>query len=98
MPSPWVEFDTTVTVKPSDDLKGNLNHHPAVVAQITALAQKIADHANIGHKEGDFGIHVQNFPHSRHARAFALPMNGGGIHLELTQSLLLKAVASMAGQ
>lgn len=98
MASEWIEFDTTVTVKPNPEINGALAHHPAVVAQITALAQKIADMAGAGHHAGDFGIRVQNFPKSRHARAFALPTNNGGIHLELTQSLLLKTVASMAGQ
>lgn len=90
------DWDVAVTVKPMDDEQQRaLLHHPAIVARITALAQQIADAAGTGHSTGDFGVIVQNDPDTARPRAFALPTNGGGIHLELTQSLLLKAVASM---
>jgi hypothetical protein len=89
--------DTKITPMDEEQQRA-LMHLPGIVAKITALAQKIADAAGTGHSSGDFGVIVQNDPGTSRPRAFALPTNGGGIHLELTQSLLLKAVASTAGQ
>jgi hypothetical protein len=106
------EWDVEIKMKVSEGFKGELLHHPAVVAQITELAQKIVDHASSGHHvtetskhpfklgiQGEhpshFGVHVQNFPKSKHPRAFAMPIDSAGIHLELTQSVLIKAAASV---
>jgi hypothetical protein len=48
-----------------------------------------------GEHPSHFGVHVQNFPKSKHPRAFAMPIDSAGIHLELTQSVLIKAAASV---
>ena len=106
------EWDVEIKVKTPASFKDELAHHPAVVARITELAQKIVDMASVGHHathaglhplklgiEGNhpshFGVHVQNFPKTKHPRAFAMPIDSAGIHLELSQSLLIKAAASV---
>jgi hypothetical protein len=88
------EWTVEVKVKPmSSDTRRKLLHHPAVVAQLTQIAAKIAATAGTGHQPGRFGIRVQNWPNTKRARAFAIPADSGGIHLELTQHLLVKAAA-----
>jgi hypothetical protein len=89
------DWDVTVEMKPmTPEQKQHLLHMPNVVDRITNLATQIANTAGAGHKPGRFGVIVQNYPHTKRPRAFALPTDGGGIHLELTQSLLIKAVGS----
>ena len=75
----------------------NAGHTGGKSSVVVRKAQEKKERS-LGHAEADFGVIVQNWPNSKHARAFALPTNNGGIHLELTQSLLLKAIASVAGQ
>jgi hypothetical protein len=87
------DVDTKIT-KMTDEQHRALMHHPGIVAQITKIAHQIALAAGAGHSAGDFGVIVQNKHDTKRARAFALPTNNGGIHLELTQSLLLKAAGS----
>jgi hypothetical protein len=72
-----------------------LRHLPEVVAQLAALAQQTA--AATG-REDLFQVLVQNEPSTQRARALVHPIGHEGIKLELSQSVLVKAIASMAGQ
>jgi hypothetical protein len=85
------DWTTDVTVKIAPGMAKELRHHPAVVAQLAQLAAKIAATAEAGHTPGSYGVIVQNKPSTRRARALVHPTSGGGIHLELTQHLMLKA-------
>lgn len=85
------EWSAEAKIKPDPDLFKKLTHMPEIVAQLTQMAADIAAKAGAGHSAGDYGIIVQNWPNTKRARAFALPTNSAGIHLELTQHLVLKA-------
>jgi hypothetical protein len=71
-----------------------IRHSPAVVAAITKKANECL---NLIEKSDDFRVIVSTGGESR-ARAYVAPRNNAGIHLELADSVLLKAAASMAGR
>ena len=56
----------------------------------------VANGASI-EKSDDFHVILSTTGESR-ARAYVAPANDGGIHLELADSVLLKAAASMTGR
>jgi hypothetical protein len=88
------EWTVDTTIKPVTGLGRLLRHHPDVVAQLAQIAAEIAEKAGAGHKAGRYGIIVQNRKDTKRARALVHPTDSGGIHLELTQHLMLKAAAS----
>ncbi len=45
----------------------------------------------------NFDIVVQNDPETQRARVYGAPINGEGIHEELSQALLLRAALGMEG-
>jgi hypothetical protein len=72
-----------------------LRHLPDVVAQLTSLAQQVVT------ETGDpdlFTVVVQNDPGTQRARALVHPLGHEGIKLELSESVLVKAIASMGGR
>jgi hypothetical protein len=71
-----------------------IRHMPVVVAYITAKANECKD---LIEKSDDFRVIVSTGGESR-ARAYVAPANGGGIHLEMADSVLLKAAVSMEGR
>jgi len=71
-----------------------IRHMPAVVAYITKKADECR---SLIEKQDDFRVIVSTGGESR-ARAYVAPDNGGGIHLELADSVLLKAAMAMAGR
>lgn len=71
-----------------------LRHLPEVVARITDLANKVVEateHPDL------FAVLVQNNPGTQRARALVHPVGHEGIKLELSESVLVKIIASMAG-
>lgn len=91
------EWTVEVTVKPGTSTLEDhvaLRHSPKVVAQITNLADRIVD---LTGSPDDFEVVVQDDPETHRPRAFAKPKTWHGIRLELRDSVLLKAVASMGG-
>lgn len=68
-----------------------IRHMPAIVNHITKKANELKDSIE---KSDDFKVIVSTGGESR-ARAYVAPANGGGIHLELADSVLLKAALSM---
>lgn len=87
------EWSVEVTPKPVSGLGRLLRHHPNVVAAITDIAAQIAARAAAGHKEAQFGVIVQNKANTHRARALVHPTNNAGIHVELTQHVMIKAAA-----
>ena len=85
------EWKVETTIKPVSGFGKLLRHHPDVVAQLAQMATKIAAAAENGHTPGSYGVIVQNKHNTHRARALVHPTSGGGIHLELTQHLMLKA-------
>jgi hypothetical protein len=75
----------------SDQTHRELLHLPEVVAQLVQIATNIATQAETGHTPGSYGVVLQNKKTTKRARALVHPTSGGGIHLELTQHLMLKA-------
>lgn len=71
-----------------------IRHMPAVVAHITAKANECL---KLIEKSDDFHVIVSTGGKSR-ARAYVAPANNAGIHLELADSVLLKAAAAMEGK
>ena len=71
-----------------------IRHMPAVVAHITAKANECL---NSIEKSDDFRVIVSTGGKSR-ARAYVAPRNNAGIHLELADSVLLKAALGMQGK
>ena len=71
-----------------------IRHMPGVVAY---LEKKANEMLGMIEKSEDFRVIMSTGGESR-ARAYVAPANGGGIHLEMTESVLLKAAASMAGR
>jgi len=71
-----------------------IRHMPMVVAHITAKANEMK---SLIEKSEDFHVIVSTGGAGR-ARAYVAPRNNGGIHLELADSVLLKAAASMEGR
>ena len=67
---------------------------PAVVAAITKKANEML---SLIEKSDDFRVIVSTGGESR-ARAYVAPRNNAGIHLELADSVLLKAAAAMSGR
>jgi hypothetical protein len=72
-----------------------LRHLPEVVARITALANKAKE---LSGYPDEFEVLVQNDPGTQRSRAFVHPAGHEGIKRELSESVLVKAIASMAGQ
>lgn len=68
-----------------------IRHMPYIVAHITKKANECKD---LIEKSDDFRVIVSTGGESR-ARAYVAPANGGGIHLEMADSVLLKAALSM---
>lgn len=71
-----------------------IRHSPAVVAAITKKANEML---SLIEKSDDFRVIVSTGGESR-ARAYVAPRNNAGIHLELADSVLLKAAAAMQGR
>lgn len=71
-----------------------IRHMPVVVDHITKKANEMRD---LIEKSHDFRVIVSTGGESR-ARAYVAPANNGGIHLELADSVLLKAAAQMEGR
>lgn len=88
------EWKVETKIKPTSGLGKLLRHHPDIVAQLAQIAAGIATKANAGHKPGRYGIIVQNNHNTKRARVLVHPTDSGGIHLELTEHLMLKAAAS----
>lgn len=72
-----------------------LLHLPQVVAHITDLANRTKD---LTEHPDEFAVVVQNDPGRRRSRALVHPAGTEGIKRELAESVLVKAIASMAGQ
>lgn len=92
-------FNATPTLGEYDpgDLKAidqAVRHMPAVVAYITKKAEECR---SLIEKSEDFHVIVSTGGESR-ARAYVAPANGGGIHLEAADSVLLKAAVAMEGR
>jgi hypothetical protein len=68
-----------------------IRHMPFVVGHLDAKANECKD---LIEKSDDFRVIVSTGGESR-ARAYVAPANGGGIHLEMADSVLLKAALSM---
>lgn len=84
-----------------------LLHSPEIVAQITALANKLCDAANSidptpansKKQHGpNFAVTVQNSPSTRRPRAYVRPVGKTGLHVEAGQSVLMKAIGTMEPQ
>ena len=71
-----------------------IRHMPAVVDYLQKKAEECRSSIE---KFDDFHVITSTTGESR-ARAYVAPANAGGIHLELADSVLLKAAASMAGR
>jgi len=71
-----------------------IRHMPAIVEHITKKAEECRQ---LIEKSDDFRVIVSEGGKSR-ARAYVAPANNGGIHLELADSVLLKAAVSMTGK
>lgn len=68
-----------------------IRHMPVVVSHLDAKANECKD---LIEKSDDFRVIVSTGGESR-ARAYVAPANNGGIHLEMADSVLLKAALSM---
>lgn len=85
----------TITI-PDETLREIL-HSPEVVAELTQAADKIvAAVDSMTGTEENFGVTLQNWSPTRSSRARALvhPITSKGIHLEVKESLLIKARAA----
>lgn len=71
-----------------------IRHAPAVVDYLRKKAEECRQNIE---KSDDFHVIVSTGGESR-ARAYVAPANAGGIHLELADSVLLKAAQSMEGR
>ena len=71
-----------------------IRHMPAVVAY---LEKKANECLGLIEKSDDFHVIVSTGGESR-ARAYVAPANGGGIHLEAADGVLLKAAVGMEGR
>ena len=71
-----------------------IRHMPAVVAY---LQKKAEETISMIEKSQHFHVITSTGGESR-ARAFVAPADNAGIHLELADSVMLKAAASMAGR
>jgi hypothetical protein len=71
-----------------------IRHMPIVVNHLVAKANECKD---LIEKSDDFRVILSTGGESR-ARAYVAPANGGGIHLELADSVLLKAAVAMDGR
>jgi hypothetical protein len=71
-----------------------IRHMPAIVDHITKKAHEML---GLIEKSQDFRVIVSTGGASR-ARAYVAPANNGGIHLELADSVMLKAAAAMEGK
>ena len=71
-----------------------IRHMPLIVDHITEKANEML---GMIEKSGDFRVIVSTGGESR-ARAYVAPANNGGIHLELADSVLLKAAVAMEGR
>lgn len=69
-----------------------IRHSPQVVAHITALANLMLGSIE---KDQHFKVVVQNDPNTSRPRAYVAPADSAGVHLELTDSVILKAAAAM---
>jgi hypothetical protein len=92
-------FTAEVTTGPYDpgnlvEIDRAIRHMPAVVKYITKKAEECR--ASI-EKSDDFHVIVSTGGEGR-ARAYVAPANDGGVHLELGDSVLLKAALSMEGK
>jgi hypothetical protein len=71
-----------------------IRHMPFVVKHLEKKANELL---GLIEKSEDFHVILSTGGESR-ARAYVAPANGGGIHLEAADSVLLKAAASMEGR
>jgi len=76
------------------EIDRKIRHMPAVVAAITKKANEML---SLIEKSDDFRVIVSTGGESR-ARAYVAPRNNAGIHLELADSVMLKAAAAMSGR
>lgn len=81
-----------------------LRHHPTVVERCVQQAQQLVDQCNAAAAQynrpsekgnPNYGITLQNSPHTQRARVFVHPLGRTGIHVEQAQSVLLKMAGSM---
>lgn len=71
-----------------------IRHMPVVVKHLEAKANEMLQ---LIEKRDDFRVIVSKGGKSR-ARAYVIPANNGGIHLELADAVLLKAAIAMQGR
>lgn len=77
------------------EIDRKIRHMPAVVAAITKKANEML---SLIEKSGDFRVVVSDAGAPSRARAYVAPRNNAGIHLELADSVMLKAAAAMSGR
>jgi hypothetical protein len=77
-----------------EEIDRAIRHMPAVVAY---LEKKANEMLGLIEKSNDFHVIVSTSGEQR-ARAYVAPANGGGIHLEAADSVMLKAAAAMQGR
>jgi hypothetical protein len=70
-----------------------IRHLPGVVAYMQKKAQECIDMTG----SNNFEVVLQNEPETQRPRAYCAPKNNDGIHEELSESLLVKSAANMAG-
>jgi hypothetical protein len=76
------------------EIDREIRHMPLVVDHLRDKAKQMLDMIE---KKEDFRIIMSTGGVSR-ARAYVAPANNGGVHLEMADSVLLKAAASMQGR
>ena len=71
-----------------------IRHMPGVVAYAVRMAEECISRTG---SEDNFAVVLQNEPNTQRPRAYAAPNTSQGIHLELSDSVLLKSAISMEG-
>jgi hypothetical protein len=69
-----------------------IRHMPGVVAYMVKAAQECI---NLTGVPDEFTVILQNDPNTQRPRAYCAPNTSDGIHLELTEQVLLKSAISM---
>lgn len=72
-----------------------IRHMPGVVAYVVKKAQ---EGITLTGADSEFAVVLQNDPTTQRPRAYMAPNTSDGIHLELSQGVLLKAAVSMQGR
>lgn len=72
-----------------------IRHMPGVVEYMVTKAQQLIQSTGA---ESEFVVVLQNEPQTQRPRAYAAPNTSDGIHLELSEGVLLKGASSMEGQ